>query len=262
MTLLQAGASQLYYELHDAQPGAERPTLVLMHGVGGNHGSWFHQVTAWRERYRLLAIDARGFGNSIDAERLGRDRFVDDLHAVLDAAQVGRAIFIGQSMGGGTALSYTLRHPERVAALVLADTMFGIALSGEQRDRMAALTARNAGLTQIQRVLGPTCVAAQPAMATLYTTLASFNRANVRTLVGTQALHPPGQLAATGVPVLFLVGDEDVLFPPAEVQEVQRQVPGSDFVCLPASGHSAYFETPDAFNAAVLGWLAGRGIAL
>jgi 3-oxoadipate enol-lactonase len=262
MTTLQAGASTLYYELHDAAPGRERPTLVLLHGVGGNHASWFQQITVWRERYRVLVVDARGFGNSIDAEGAGRDRFVADLEAVLDAAQVGKAVFIGQSMGGGTALSLSCLRPDRVAALVLADTLFGVALPDGVRERMAALTERNAALTQVQRVLGPTCVRERPEMATLYTTLASFNRVNVKTLKGTQALHTPQALADTGLPVLFLVGEEDVLFPPDEVRAVQAHVAGADFIVLPASGHSAYFETPQAFDEAVLGWLARRGIAL
>ena len=122
---------------------------------------------------------------------------------------------------------------------------------------MAALTARNASLTQLQRVLGPTSREAQPVRATLYTALASFNRYDVRTLTGTQALHTPAELAATKVPILFVVGEEDVLFPPAEVRIVHEALDGSRFVELPASGHSAYFETPPAFNRAVLGWLGG-----
>ena len=262
MTSLRRGDSSLYYELHDEAPEVPRDTLVLLHGVGGNHASWFEQVTAWRARYRLLVVDARGFGNSTDVEDLGRDGFVDDLAAVLDAAGVRRAVLVGQSMGGGTAVAYTCTHPERVAALVLADTLFGIALPPGVDARMAALTERNAALTQLQRVLGPTTLATAPARATLYTALASFNRYNVRTLTGTQSLHAPADIAATGVPTLFVVGAEDVLFPPAEVRVVHEAIDNSSFVELTASGHSAYFETPDPFNAAVLDWLDGTDARL
>ena len=59
-----------------------------------------------------------------------------------------------------------------------------------------------------------------------------------------------------------VVGDEDVLFPPPEVKAAQRELPGSRFVELPGAGHSAYFETPAAFNDAVIGWLAQTGVAL
>ena len=258
MPYVQAGRSALYYEVHGQAAADGAPTLVLLHGVGGNHASWFHQVDAWRARHRILVPDARGFGNSTDEEGAGRDRFADDLEAVLqDSGTDGRIVLIGQSMGGGTALTYACRHPRRVAALVLADTLFGLALPAGVRERMQALTRRNAQLSQVQRVLGPTCVRERPAMAALYTALASFNRVNVRTLAGAQPLHEPAELAATGVPVLFVVGEEDVLFPPDEVAAVQACVPGSSLARLPACGHSAYFESPDAFNGAVMGWLAG-----
>lgn len=260
MAQVLAGASSLYYELYDTDPSPSRMTLVLLHGVGGNHASWFHQVAAWREHYRLLVIDARGFGNSTDAENVGRDRFVDDLSAVLDAARVDRAVLIGQSMGGGTAVSYACRNPHRVAGLVLADTLFGISLPDGVRERMAALTTRNASLSQIERVLGSTCVRTRPEAAVLYTSLASFNRYNVRTLVGRQEEQAPQTLAATGVPTLFVVGEEDVLFPPQEVEVVSRAVGGADYARLPSAGHSAYFETPAAFNETVIGWLERRGI--
>ncbi|HEV7577930.1 MAG TPA: alpha/beta hydrolase [Caldimonas sp.] len=262
MSTLQVGASTLYYELYDDTPAPGRPTLVLLHGVGGNHASWFYQVTAWRTGHRLLVVDARGFGNSSDTENAGRDRFIDDLAAVLDAVEVDRAVLVAQSMGGGTAAGYTCRHPQRVAALVLADTLVGLSLPAPLSERMAVLTERNASLTQVQRVLGPTFVAAHPALATLYTALASFNRYNVRTLPGVGEKHTLADLAATKVPLLFVVGEEDVLFPPAEVKAAQLATPGSSFVELPQAGHSAYFETPVAFNDTVLGWIASAGVAL
>lgn len=262
MSTLRIGASALYYELYDDAPAPGRPTLVLLHGVGGNHASWFHQVTAWRPGHRLLVVDARGFGNSSDAEGAGRDRFVDDFAAVLDAAEVDKAILVAQSMGGGIAAGYTCRHPERVAALVLADTLVGLSLPPALAQRMAALTEGNASLTQVQRVLGPTFVAAHPAQATLYTALASFNRYNVRTLPGAGEKHALAELGATRVPLLFVVGEEDVLFPPAEVKAAHLALPGSSFVELPQAGHSAYFETPAAFNDAVMGWLAQAGVTL
>ena len=261
MSTLLTGASTLYYELYDDTPVPGRPTLVLLHGVGGNHASWFHQVTAWRPGHRLLVVDARGFGNSSDAENAGRDRFVDDLAAVLDAAEVDRAVLVAQSMGGGIAAGYTCRHPQRVAALVLADTLVGLSLPGPLAERMAVLTEGNASLTQVQRVLGPTFVAAHPTQATLYTALASFNRYNIRTLPGVGERHSLAEIAATRVPLLFVVGEEDVLFPPAEVKAAHLATPGSTFVELPQAGHSAYFETPTAFNGAVMGWIASAGVA-
>jgi pimeloyl-ACP methyl ester carboxylesterase len=260
MASLDVGDATLYYELYEEQDGLDRPTVVLLHGVGGNHASWFNQIAAWRRRFRLLVIDARGFGNSSDPMRLGRDRFVDDLHAVLQASGTGRVVLIGQSMGGGTAISFTCRYPSRVAGLVLADTLFGLELPAAQDARMRELSALNAGRSQVERVLGRTCIDGRPDMALLYTAIASFNRANVRNLTGTQALHPPAELAATGVPILFVLGEEDVLFPPEEVEAASRLIDGADYCELARSGHSAYFETPSSFNDVVGRWMERRGV--
>lgn len=253
MTIIKRGGTTLYYEVHGSASAAS--TLVLLHGVGGNHASWFHQITAWRERFRVIVPDARGFGNSNDAEGTGRDDFLGDLECILEAENVQRCVLVGQSMGGGTAIDYACAHPDRTAALVLADTLFGMALPPAQRDEMTELSQRTAQYSQQERVLGSTFRSHQPAQSTLYTSLASFNQANVRTLRGRQTEHALDEISATAVPVLFVVGQEDVLFPPAIVRKVHEGIVGSRFVELSKVGHSAYFEAPEGFNSAVEDWL-------
>ena len=96
MPYIDRGASRLYYEKH-----GDGPPIVLLHGVGGNHASWFHQVVGWREKATVITVDARGFGNSTDAEQWGRSAFVDDLAHLLDALALERVAIVAQSMGGG-----------------------------------------------------------------------------------------------------------------------------------------------------------------
>ncbi|WP_162600631.1 alpha/beta hydrolase [Paraburkholderia sp. C35] len=251
MPYMERGASRLYYESH-----GEGAPVVLLHGVGGNHASWFHQVVAWRESLRVITFDARGFGNSTDTEALGRAAFADDLEALLDHLQIPRAALVAQSMGGGAAVTFTARSPERVRALVLADTLIGLDLPDDIALRMSDIAARTANLSQIERVLGPTFTRAQPASAYLYTALASFNDTNVRTLRGEQPLTSLAALDACGVPVLFVAGVEDVLFPPQEIQNAQRLMRHAEYLEIADAGHSAYFEAPQVFNEAVFAWLA------
>lgn len=253
MPYIVRGASRLYYEQH-----GEGDPVVLLHGVGGNHASWFHQVVAWRDKAQVMTVDARGFGNSEDLEQWGRSAFADDLVALLDTLELGRVSIVAQSMGGGTASSFVLRHPERVRALVLADTLVGLVLPDDLAVSMADVARRTQSLTQLERVLGPTFTRAQPAQAHLYTALASFNATNVRNLQGEQSLVSAAQLGATGVPILFVAGNEDVLFPSAHIHAFQRTVPGSAFLEIPGAGHSAYFEAPAAFNQQVYDWLDGQ----
>jgi 3-oxoadipate enol-lactonase len=253
MPYLDRGASRLYYETH-----GEGAPVVLLHGVGGNHASWFHQVVAWRERAQVITFDARGFGNSSDIEGLGRAAFADDLEALFDHLGLERAALIAQSMGGGAAVPFTVRAPERVRALVLADTLVGLTLPDELSARMREIAARTADLSQLERVLGPTFTHAQPAMSYLYTALASFNDTNVRTLRGEQPMTSLDELDACGVPVLFVAGVEDVLFPPQEIEAAQRSMQHAEFIAIEDAGHSAYFEAPHAFNERVFDWLSAH----
>jgi 3-oxoadipate enol-lactonase len=64
------------------------------------------------------------------------------------------------------------------------------------------------------------------------------------------------ELDACGVPVLFVAGVEDVLFPPQEIEAAQRSMQHAEFIAIEEAGHSAYFEAPHVFNERVFDWLA------
>ena len=257
MPTLSIEGFHLYYEVH----GAGFP-LVFAHGVGGNHASWFHQIPVFAERYRTIVFDHRGFGNSRDRpDGPGRSRFVADLGALLDHLDIRQAALVAQSMGGGTCALFTVKHPERVKALVLADTLMGLELPPALKVQAAAAARAADDLGQLERVLGPTFRNGNAAGCRLYSALASFNMVNRKTLTGTLGTGAtPGELGETGVPILFLVGREDALFPSPLVAQVQKQVRGSRYVEIPDAGHSVYFESPAAFNEAVLRFLTDTGI--
>lgn len=93
--------------------------LVLLHGGGLDHRMWGPQLGAAFGR-RVVAPDARGHGSSSPADRA--HRLADDVAALLDALSIERAVLVGVSMGGGTAVDVALEHPSRVAALVVSGT--------------------------------------------------------------------------------------------------------------------------------------------
>jgi pimeloyl-ACP methyl ester carboxylesterase len=232
---------------------------VLAHGVGGNHAIWFQQLPELSKHYRVITFDHRGFGNSIDSGRHGRSAFVADLEKLLDHLGLPRVALVGQSMGGGTCLGFTAAHPERVSALVMCDSMHGFVESSAVKAIMQAARDATDNLTQLERVLGKSTREGRPAHAALYTQLNSFNQVNRSNLAGSfSPLVPPEVLAATGVPVLFLVGESDVLFPASAVQQLHQEVVGSEFVAVAGAGHSVFFEDPGAFNSAVLSFLSKR----
>ncbi len=251
MPYLAIAEAKVYYEVH-----GEGPAVVLAHGVGGNHAGWFQQVAVLARSYQVVTFDHRGFGNSTDPEGHGRSAFVEDLRALLDHLQIGRAALVGQSMGGGTVAGFACRYPKRTAALVLADTLQGIEETEGNRALMAQARAANEPLSQLERVLGDEFRGREPTMSLLYSQIASFNATDRRSLRGSFTPQvSAADLSRTQVPILFVVGEHDRLFPPAAVRALQREVAGSFQVEISGAGHSAYFERPIEFNDSVLSFL-------
>jgi 3-oxoadipate enol-lactonase len=250
MPYFTSGRSRLFYE-----DVGEGPPVILAHGVGGNHASWFNQVPTLSKRFRTIAIDHRAFGNSEDVEGIGASGYVDDLARLLDELHLEKVFLVAQSMGGGACAGFTCRWPDRVTALVHADSLAGVVLPQPHADEMAALNVANAELSQSERVLGPVIRAADPERTYLYLQIASFNSVTRKTLKGATPKWSPDMLAATDVPVLFVAGEHDVLCPPRLVRVMHEAVPGSRFEVIAGAGHSAYFEEPAAFNALLLNYL-------
>jgi pimeloyl-ACP methyl ester carboxylesterase len=247
----------LYYEVH-----GDGPPLVLAHGAGGNHLVWWQQIPALRSDYQVITFDHRGFGLSRDVPGgPGRRAFALDLAALLDHLGVREFAMVAHSMGGRTATQFAWTFPGRLRALVLSGTLGG-AVNEETRRIQARHARLVAGSSARKRALCAATRRDQPALSYLYRALNRLNPPRARTFLA----PTPGMrdwrgssaplLRALGVPLLFLVGAHDLIVPPAAVRAAHRALPESRYVEIPRAGHSAYFEQPAAFNAAVRGFLA------
>jgi pimeloyl-ACP methyl ester carboxylesterase len=250
MPMAQVLGADLYYERH-----GEGPALVFAHGLGGNHLVWWQQVPYFRERYTCITYDAPGFG--VSGEPPGEDwTFVDCLAGLLDTLEIDRVRLIGQSMGGVSVLPFTLRHPERVAALVMSSTMLPLALPDGAEDRRLSPEERQAMVDRgVVPSAGGTMAREQPTLQFLYNELSALN---TRYYAGN---WPPGGLRVPKVkgdelrdyrtPTLFILGEDDPIFPPALLEQAVVLVPGARAVRFPRRGHSVYFEEADGWNRAV-----------
>jgi pimeloyl-ACP methyl ester carboxylesterase len=250
MAFAPVNGIDLYYEEQGAGP-----PVVFAHGVGGNHASWYQQVPFFARSYRAITIDQRGFGSTADSNGYGRGSFVDDLRALLDHLGIDRVSLVVQSMGGATGMGFTVRYPERVNALVMADTLVGITLPDELRERQRLNGEATRNLSQLERVVAKDLPVRDPAKAELYLQIASFNANNANrfaTPAGSVQAEPITMdmivAAAKQVPMLFLVGAQDILQPADIVRAAAAIVPGAKLAVVPDSGHSAYFEQPEVFN--------------
>lgn len=246
----------IYYA--ERGPAGAQP-LLFCHGAGGNGTSWWQQMGAFADTYRCIAMDHRGFGRSRCApEQFGVEAFAADALAVLDAAGIEAAHVVCQSMGGWTGVRLALEQPSRVASLVLSDTIGGLALaSGIESARGMKERADQAGA--VTPALAADYPRRDPAGAFLYLELSAFNSdledlGLFRHLFAEASLLPVSRAVELALPVLVVAGEDDLIWPPAVLEELAGHFPDGRFVRVPA-GHSPYFESPAAFNAALAGFL-------
>ncbi|MGI8551409.1 MAG: alpha/beta fold hydrolase [Dehalococcoidia bacterium] len=239
----------LYYESH-----GNGPAILFAHGAGGNHLSWWQQIPYFSQQHHCIIFDHRAFGRSFDSSGDGRTAFARDALALLDHLEIERAFLVAQSMGGRTAAGMLLNAPGRIRALVLAGTLGG-AVSDETRELQQAFAQTlPPGIRLIDRALGRRTEQQRPDLVFLYRAIARLNPPRPRDFLAPRPGYRGSvaqRYAESGVPILFLVGEDDRVVPPHIVEVAHRLVAGSRFRMIPEAGHSAYFEQPEHFNATV-----------
>jgi pimeloyl-ACP methyl ester carboxylesterase len=251
--LAREGA-EIYYEV-----AGSGPAVVFAHGLGGNHLSWWQQVAYFAPRYTCVVFAHRGFPPSSPVPgKSAPDHYADDLSALIDHLKLKDVALVAQSMGGWTCLEYALRAPANVRALVMASTSGTLDFNQLENAEIAEWVRRSpAALAELQKRAihpagGERMAREQPALAQLYWQIsemasASF-REDVRMRIRGRRNQPPGLLEKLPMPVLFITGDEDWVFPPAAGPAFARLAPKGSAVRVPAAGHSVYFERAVQFN--------------
>ena len=251
MPKAQVNGIALYYEVH-----GNGPAVVFAHGAGGNHLSWWQQVPVLARQYRCISFDHRGFGQSPDVPNgPGSQAFVEDLKNLLDHLEIERVSLVAQSMGGRTCLGFALAYPERVQALVMADTTGGFSDA-----RMAQLRAEGeaalAGANPPPRTYARHFPQEQPAQAFLYEQIRALNPPRHEVSVSGPTAE---QVRALQTPTLLIVGEHDIIAPPAIMKMFQSYMPHARLAEVAGAGHSVYFEKPVEFNRLVLEFLTEVG---
>jgi 3-oxoadipate enol-lactonase len=239
--------------------------VLLIQGLGADMTGWTFQRVALAPRYRTIAVDNRGAGRS--DKPFGRytlDRMADDAVAVLDAIGVERAHVIGASMGGGIAQLLALRHTGRVASLVLMCTACGN--PPWRRELLAewAAMANELGVGQMSRraahwVVAPRSIRRYlPALGwlgPLYLGLpAHAFTAQVRAIL--DAPDAADQLSRIDVPTMVMVGNQDILTPRGDSEELAERIPGAELVVISGAAHGLMVEHASTVNRILLSFLA------
>jgi pimeloyl-ACP methyl ester carboxylesterase len=257
---------RLYYEEH----GRRGTPLVLAYGIGGNADMWDVNRDALAAHHRLVLWEPRGHARSDspeDAAKFSFGRWALDLKTVLDHLGIRKAHVGGLSLGAGIATRFALRFPSRVRALMVTNSSSaaGLPLSVENlvmRARSIEIT-----LTKGMDAMAEYAMAANPNLSERlaldpsardefyeeYRRLSPIGYANsLRALLAMD--HITDQLPRLRMPVLLIGGDRDPSLAPMRV--MHRKVRGSKLVVLSPASHFANRDQPEAWNRAVLEFLA------
>ena len=251
------------------------PPVVLLHGLGCGRRMWFHQIRMLRRRFRVIAYDLRGHGQS-DAPAAATDysaaHLARDFIGVLDALKIERTAVVGFSLGGGPALALAAGKPERVSRLVLADVGAG----ADDPVKVEGLARRWVALIRQGAVDALVCEMLRSELFKHYARANARRREHMASLIRATSLdglrfslseivvkrkslfRVTSVLQSIRAPTLVLVGDQDYMCTKSS-RLLAQAIPGATLKAIKNSGHMTPLEQPAAFSAAVLEFLGAAG---
>ena len=231
-------AAGKYYDVRGikmyAETYGEGKPLLLIHGNGGNIGAFTETIPYFSKKYRVIAVDSRAQGKTIDSnDSLSFEMMADDFAALLKKMNIDSAYVIGWSDGGINALLLAMRHPEMVIKL---------AATG------ANLTPDSLGLTpaiwkEMQRTF-------EKDKNKTRSTAKEKNDWKIFLLDWLQPNIPFNALQSIKCPSLIICGDHD-LIPVEHTTKIYQSIPRAYLWVVPNSGHATLIEHKDEFNTLV-----------
>jgi pimeloyl-ACP methyl ester carboxylesterase len=242
--------------------------LLLINGLGGDRREWLFQVPAFARRFRVIAFDNRGSGESESPPGpYTTAGMADDAAELLSFLGTERVHVLGVSLGGMIAQEVALRHPGRVERLVLACTSPGGDPSVRPSSEALAAFIRAPGgdrEAELRRTIPflysgryqrehPEEIEAFIARRLSAPASAEGYAAQLSAAVG----HSAGdRLKGVRAPALVITGTADLLVPPVNSERIAERIPGAKLVLLPGAPHRLFAENAESFNREVLAFLA------
>lgn len=247
----------------------DAPPLVCLHGTGGHAEAFIRNLGAFSAGHHVLAYDLPAHGWSSAPERSYEiDGYGQHLDAFLDAFGLPEATLVGQSLGGWIACAYAVQHPDRVTGLVLVGAggnTFDPAVMARLRDSSMAAVENPAAAVVRDRVAllfaGPVrtddeLVACRRAIYSRPGAVGAMRKALALQTPEIRRRNLFTRWADIGAPALLVWGRQDRVTPLSSGEEIAAAIPASRLVVLDEAGHWPQFERPEAFNDAVLPFLA------
>ena len=237
------------------------PPMLLWPSLLMDHTLWDDQVAHFSARFTTFAIDPPGHGAGTALDRpFTFDECVQCVVRILDDAGIDRAHFIGNSWGAMIGATFAARHPERILTSVLMNGTASPAGARQRLEYSALLVlARAIGgfsgpvmRAALSAFLGPTSMRDRPDVVARVRQMVRANKVgSAAHAVRSVVVHRPDQrplLAGIRTPTLVVGGRQDSIFPPAELEDMARAIPGAELLFLDDAAHLIAVEVPDRVN--------------
>ena len=271
------GGVKIHYRDQGRRDG---PVIVMVHGFGASLQTWEPWVQRLGSQYRIITLDLPGFGltSAPKGYILSRTGFIDVVDGVTTRLGATKFVLIGNSMGGGVAWNYALKHPDKLQGLVLVDAagwpqqradgrdgpfIFKVLRNPVGRFLIGDLDTTAMTRAGLKDAFAPTPEMVDDAMVARYVELsrAPGHRDIILNLMG--GFDPAdaatkAKLSAITVPTLVMHGDTDKLIPVSHAALFGDAIPGSTVIIYPKVGHVPMEQIADRSAADLDAWLKAK----
>ena len=249
MPRVKSDDAEIFYEvLGDGRP------VVLLHPFPAHHEFWLPAAQSLLTRYRLILHDLRGHGESgLGEGPATMAKHATDIARLMDDAGIGRAAFVGVSIGGYALFEFLRRYRDRVSALILCNTKAQADSSEARNVRLkSAAEVLESGTepffeSMLPKLLGETTRNTRPDLVDGALRMMRKMSAEDVAMVQRGMAERPDSIATLktiSVPTRIVTGEEDVLSGAAEAEMMRQNIVGSQVKIIPKAGHYAAWERP------------------
>ena len=231
------------------------PTLVLLHGWGGEWRSWFPIIERFKKTHHLLVPDLPGFGSSSLPRALELEDYATEVLQWIHAQKLSQVVLVGHSFGGAIATLIAVNEPSLVKQLVLVDASGIRPKSGARKRAMAAIASTGRKMFELPMLsrafpmLRKALYSLGPLKGSDYAILSDKEwRQTFRNIVSRDISN---DLVRVSCPTLLVWGSEDKDAPLWQGERMHELIPHSNLLVFMNAGHFPYLDQTDRFEEAV-----------
>ena len=248
-----------------------RTPVLMIQGLGASKNAWNLQRIAMATRFRIISFDNRGAGRSDKpTEPFTLEQMADDAIAVLDAAGVETAHVVGASMGGVISQIVAVKFPQRVRSLTLVCTACRNHPWRQELLQSWAKTAEEKGMIEVgkeaaQWVMSPRSFRRLVPAFTWMGPLAALRPrhsfvSQIDAILNTRE-DLVDQLSTITAPTMVIVGNQDILTPRGDSEEIAERIPNAELVVISGAAHGLMMEHSSTFNKILIEFLQRTELA-